>query len=78
MTTEFSKRALSAGLGLGALALLAPRASADTPFTAYPFPSAGAPTPRTMPDRLAEIKNVRDFGAIGEAWQTTRPPYKAP
>lgn len=33
------------------------------PFVNYPFPATGAPTPRTMPDRLAEIKNVLDFGA---------------
>src|SRR4051794_8040837 len=66
MNAEFTKRALSTSLGLGALALLAPRASADTPFTAYPFPAAGAPSPRTMPDRLAEVRNVRDFGAVGD------------
>jgi len=35
----------------------------DTPFTTFEFPATGAPTPRTMPDRLAEIKNVVDFGA---------------
>src|SRR5262245_21396550 len=61
----FSKHALSAGLGVGALASLAQRASADTPFTTFPFTSTGAPTPRTMPDRLGEIKNVKDYGAVG-------------
>jgi hypothetical protein len=61
----FSKHALSAGLGVGALALSAQRASADTPFTTFPFTSTGAPTPRTMPDRLGEIKNVKDYGAVG-------------
>src|ERR1700704_1629914 len=60
------KRALTAGLGVGALALMAPRASADTPFSQFAFPATGAPTARTMPDRLAEIKNVKDFGAIGD------------
>ena len=72
MSTQISKRillgkgALAAGVGVGALALLAPqRASADTPFTSFSFPATGAPTPRTMPDRLAEIKNVKDFGALG-------------
>ena len=72
MSTQISKRillgkgALAAGVGVGALALLAPqRASADTPFTSFAFPATGAPTPRTMPDRLAEIKNVKDFGAVG-------------
>ena len=72
MSTQISKRillgkgALAAGVGVGALALLAPqRASADTPFTSFPFPATGAPTPRTMPDRLADVKNVKDFGAVG-------------
>jgi hypothetical protein len=71
MSTQLSKRALlskgalSAGVGVGALALLPQRASADTPFTTFAFPATGAPTPRTMPDRLAEVINVKDFGAIG-------------
>src|SRR6266436_8734074 len=67
MSTQFNKRALTAGLGAGALALLAQtqRASADTPFTTFPFTATGAPTPRTMPDRLGEIKNVKDYGAVG-------------
>jgi hypothetical protein len=62
----FSKGALSAGAGLGTLALFAQRASTDTPFTAFAFPATGAPTPRTMPDRLAEVINVKDFGAVGD------------
>lgn len=37
----------------------------DTPLATFPFVATGAPTPRTMPDRLAEIKNVKDFGALG-------------
>jgi hypothetical protein len=61
-----SKHALSAGLGVGSLAVLAQRASADTPFTSFPFTAIGAPTPRTMPDRLGEIKNVKDYGAVGD------------
>ena len=67
MSTQFSKRALTAGLGVGALAMLAQtqRASADTPFTTFPFPATGAPTSRTMPDRLADFVNVRDYGALG-------------
>ena len=71
MSTQLSKRALlskgalSAGAGLGALGLFAQRTSADTPFTTFAFPATGAPTPRTMPDRLAETVNVKDFGAIG-------------
>src|SRR5258708_1805403 len=74
MSTQISKRdlfgtgALSAGLGVGALALLAQtqRASADTPFSNFAFTATGTPTPRTMPDRLAKIESVKDFGAIGK------------
>lgn len=62
----FSKGALSAGVGLGTLALFQQHASADTPFTAFTFAATGAPTPRTMPDRLAEVINVKDFGAVGD------------
>ena len=67
MSTQFSKRALTAGLGVGALALSAQiqRACADTPFTTFPFMATGAPTPRTMPDRLAEFVNVKEYGALG-------------
>jgi hypothetical protein len=65
MSSDVTKRALSAGLAVGALALLAPRASADTPFSSFAFPATGSPTARTMPDRLAETKNVKDFGARG-------------
>jgi len=68
MSADFTRRSLatgigSAGLGIGGLALLAQKALADTPFTSFAFPATGAPTSRTMPDRLAEIKNVLDFGA---------------
>jgi hypothetical protein len=66
MGTQFTKRALSAKLGFGALALMAERASADTPLTSFAFPATGTPTPRTMPDRLAEITNVKDYGALGD------------
>jgi hypothetical protein len=67
MGTEVTKRALSAGLGLGAVALLTtPRAKADVPFSSFAFQAEGAPTSRTMPKRLAEIKNVKDFGAVGD------------
>lgn len=68
MSANLTRRSLAtgigrAGLGLGGLALLPSNASADTPFTSFAFPATGTPTPRTMPDRLAEIKNVLDFGA---------------
>jgi polygalacturonase len=35
-----------------------------TQFTA--FQANNAPTARTLPDRLADIKNVRDFDAVGD------------
>ena len=66
MTTLLSKRALSAGLGVGGLALLAQRASADTPLTSFAFPVTGGTTARTLPDRLAEVRSVKDFGAVGD------------
>jgi hypothetical protein len=36
------------------------------PFTVFAFPATGTSTSRTLPNRLAEIKNVRDFGAVGD------------
>jgi Pectate lyase superfamily protein len=79
MSTQFSKRALTAGLGVGALALLAQTqdASADTPFTSFAFRATGAPTPRTMPDRLAEVVNVKEFGALGNGSNDDRPAIQA-
>jgi Pectate lyase superfamily protein len=38
----------------------------DVYFTAHPFTASGAATPRTMPDRLNDIFNVKDFGALGD------------
>jgi hypothetical protein len=72
MTMQINKRellgkpALSAGVAVSALALLSQRTPADTPFVSFPFATAGASAPRTMPDRLGEIKNVKDFGAVGD------------
>jgi len=39
-----------------------------TPFPAYAFPATGAPTNRTLPDRLGKdlIVNVKDWGAKGD------------
>jgi hypothetical protein len=64
----FSKHALGVGVGVGALALLAQtqNVAAQTAFTTFPFPATGGPKARTMPDRLAEVKNVKDFGAVGD------------
>src|ERR1700730_10212101 len=40
-------------------------ALADTAFTKFGFQATGAPANRTMPDRLSDIFNVKDFGALG-------------
>jgi hypothetical protein len=37
----------------------------DVPFVDFAFPASGAPTNRTMPARLAEVVDVKDFGATG-------------
>lgn len=39
---------------------------ADTPFTTFAFPGTGSPTSRTTPDRIADIFNVKEYGAIGD------------
>jgi hypothetical protein len=60
------QRRLFLASAVGALALRPSRtAQADTNFTNYSFAATGAPTARTMPDRLADITNVKDFGAVG-------------
>jgi Pectate lyase superfamily protein len=64
MSAELVGRRLLLGGVVGALA--ATRAQADTSFTNFRFPATGASAARTMPDRLAEIKNVKDFGAVGD------------
>jgi hypothetical protein len=56
---------LGIGAGVGAMALATRRAEADVPFSNFAFAATGTPAARTMPDRLAEIKNVKDFGARG-------------
>jgi hypothetical protein len=67
MSAQDMGRRLLLGSAVGALALMPSRiAQADTAFTQFGFPATGAPTARTMPDRLAEIKNVKDFGARGD------------
>src|SRR5690242_11000182 len=35
-------------------------------FANFAFAATGAPTNRTLPNRLAEIKNVKEFGAKGD------------
>lgn len=55
----FTAAALAAGVMLGA------SAKADTPFTSYAFPATGTSTTRTMPDRLIDIRSIKEFGAVG-------------
>src|SRR5215475_12663920 len=61
------QRRLFLGSALGALALRPSRtAQADTAFTNFSFAATGAPAARTMPDRLSDIINVKDWGAKGD------------
>jgi hypothetical protein len=66
MNAQLTKRALAGGLGVGTLALMASNALAQTPFSTYAFPATGTPASRTVPDRFAEILNVKDYGAVGD------------
>jgi len=60
------RRRLFLGNAVGVLALSRTRAAqADTTFTNFSFAATGAPTARTMPDRLSDIVNVKDWGARG-------------
>jgi hypothetical protein len=69
---------LTGSLGLGGLALATRQAAAaNVPFTTFAFPATGEPTSRTMPDRLAEVKNVRDFGAVGDDTHNDAPNIQA-
>ncbi len=63
---DFNRRRALLGGVAGAGLLLPYRADADSLFTNFAFRASNTPTPRTMPVRLAEIKNVKDFGAIGD------------
>lgn len=69
---KVSRRTLAL-LSSSGLAAFAGKANAATAFTSFAFTATGEPTARTMPDRLAEIKNVLDFGAdaTGVADSTT-------
>jgi hypothetical protein len=37
-----------------------------TPFLSYAFPVTGSSVNRTLPDRLADAINVKDYGAVGD------------
>jgi len=54
------------GSAVSALAVSPSRtAQADVTFTNFSFAATGAPTARTMPDRLSDVINVKDWGAFG-------------
>src|ERR1700676_4083347 len=36
------------------------------PFTSFAFAATGEPTNRTLPARLVDVKNVLDFGSLGD------------
>jgi hypothetical protein len=57
------RKLLVPALAVAGASLLPKRANADTAFANFAFRTTGAPTARTMPDRLAETKNVLDYGA---------------
>jgi polygalacturonase len=60
------QRRLFMGGVLGALGVGPARmVQADTSFTEFKFPATDAPAARTMPDRLSDIVNVKDWGAAG-------------
>ena len=62
---KLPRRSLLTGTAaLAALASMRERAeAANVPFTTFAFDATGGTTPRTQPDRLADIRNVLDFGA---------------
>ena len=63
-----TQRRLLLGSAVGALALRPSRTvKADTTFTDFSFAATGAPAgvKRTLPDRLSEVINVKDWGAVG-------------
>ena len=66
MSPQIIRRRVLLGGAVSALAFTPSRtAQADTTFTNFGFAATGAPTARTMPDRLADVINVKDWGAIG-------------
>jgi hypothetical protein len=63
---------------LGALGLGPARiVQADTSFTEFKFPATGAPAARTMPDRLSDVINVKDWGAVGNGFKDDAPAINA-
>lgn len=69
------RKILLGAAGIPALGLSV--AQAATPFTTFAFTATGEPAARTMPDRLAEIKNVLDFGADPTGVSDSQPAVQA-
>src|SRR2546430_16853286 len=68
------RRRLFLGSAVGAFALRPScGAQADTTFTNFSFAATGAPAARTMPERLSDIINVKDWGAKGDDSADDRP-----
>jgi hypothetical protein len=78
MNAQAMRRRLFLGTAAGALALRPSRtAQADTTFTNFRFAATGAPTGRTMPDRLGDVTNVKDWGATGNGRTNDGPAIQA-
>jgi Pectate lyase superfamily protein len=59
------RRSLLLGGVVGATAVVSKTAQADTAFTNFAFRTKAAPASRTMPERLSDVQNVKDWGALG-------------
>lgn len=64
MNSPLTKRMMT-GLGVGALALATMPKAAAAPFSTFAYAATGAPTSRTTANRLADVINVKDYGAKG-------------
>lgn len=73
-----SRRRLLTGLtAAAAFSISVAGVRADTPFTTFAFPANGAPTNRTMPNRLADIFNILDYGADPTGVSDSQPAFAA-
>jgi hypothetical protein len=79
MTAQGIPRRLFLGSAVSAIAATGPSrtAHADTAFSNFSFPATGAPTARTMPDRLSDVINVKDWGAVGNHVANDSPKIQA-